>query len=650
MHKYARIFAVAVLCLTLTSAAEAAATRFGATVAVVAALARGNVVAYDSTNKVYLVVSSHGVVWGRFVDSRGNPVGGAFQVQGNPAAFGHFPRAAFSPDADGGAGGFLVTWHEGAPSVHGRMVSYGKGGAYGADSQLTTDVSWWEAGAPVAYSTISREFLVAWRSMPVKGGAPFNDIHAVRVDNNATAMGPVFAVTNDVPYNDNPSIAFNSATNEFLVVYAGYNDAGGFAFADAQRVQPGTGALIGAATRLVVTGGVYITDVTFNTATQKYLASWYSLPTGAVLARNLNNDGTLNGDIIMLSNRWKAYDALSVAYNPIAGTFFMVSHGTTAEDGGVELSAGGTPVDNGFAVTASGGSGNFYPRIAASTTEPNWLLSTSRDFSATMAQLLAGSGSGTPAPAPQPSPQPAPPATVSTPLMSIDVPGNGTTVSSRGFQVAGWAIDRGSSSGPGIDAIHVYAWPVSGAAPIFIGAANYGIARPDVAGAFGGSQFTASGFSILATGIPPGTYDLAVYARSTLSGKFDGRVSRINVAAPPSNPRMYIDLPSQNSTQSQNVVIAGWALDLASDSGSGVDAIHVYAYKAGVSTPIWLGAASTGGGRPDVAGAFGSSKFTPCGYMLTTTMSPGDYTIVVFAHSSVTGTFNNAATADVHIR
>ena len=173
------------------------------------ALTRGTAVAYDSINKVYLVVASHGVLHGRFIAGGGSPLGAPFAIQANPANFAHFPRVAFSPHADGGAGGFLVTWHEGGPSTHARMVSFGKSGAYGNDTQLTSDTSWWEAGAAVAYATGSQEFLVAWRSMPVKGVRRNNDIHAVRLDNNAPPKGAVIAITNDVHYQDNPSVAYN---------------------------------------------------------------------------------------------------------------------------------------------------------------------------------------------------------------------------------------------------------------------------------------------------------------------------------------------------------------------------------------------------------------------------------------------------------
>ena len=67
----------------------------------------------------------------------------------------------------------------------------------------------------------------------------------------------------------------------------------------------------------------------------------------------LNADGSIASNVLTLSTRWKAYDALSVAYNTRSDTFFMVSHSSTAEDGGVEIDTNGNPIDNGFIVTAA---------------------------------------------------------------------------------------------------------------------------------------------------------------------------------------------------------------------------------------------------------------------------------------------------------
>ena len=50
-------------------------------------------------------------------------------------------------------------------------------------------------------------------------------------------------------------------------------------------------------------------------------------------------------------------------------------------------------------------------------------------------------------------------------MLAIDAPQTGANVSSS-FLVGGWAIDLRPGSGPGVNLIHVWAYPTSGAAQI----------------------------------------------------------------------------------------------------------------------------------------------------------------------------------------
>jgi hypothetical protein len=95
--------------------------------------------------------------------------------------------------------------------------------------------------------------------------------------------------------------------------------------------------------------------------------------------------------------------------------------------------------------------------------------------------------------------------------------------------LAGWAADLDSQSDTGVDTVHVWAYPLTGAAPIWIGAAAYGGARPDVAEVYG-ARFKDTGYSIRLQGLEPGTYDIAVFAYSTVKGGFvPARVVRVSV-------------------------------------------------------------------------------------------------------------------------
>ncbi len=94
-------------------------------------------------------------------------------------------------------------------------------------------------------------------------------------------------------------------------------------------------------------------------------------------------------------------------------------------------------------------------------------------------------------------------------------------------RIAGWALREGTI-GAGTDAIHVWAYPVAGGTPVFVAASPSRNARPDVAAYFGG-EFLQSGFDF-AGPLAPGTYDLVVYARNSVTGLFDqARVIRVTV-------------------------------------------------------------------------------------------------------------------------
>jgi hypothetical protein len=55
--------------------------------------------------------------------------------------------------------------------------------------------------------------------------------------------------------------------------------------------------------------------------------------------------------------------------------------------------------------------------------------------------------------------------------------------------------------------------------PIFLGATAYGGERPDVAAIFG-PEFEKSGYGLIVYSLPPGAYDLAVFAWSTVTRGF----------------------------------------------------------------------------------------------------------------------------------
>jgi N-acetylneuraminic acid mutarotase len=234
--------------------------------------------------------------------------------------------------------------------------------------------------------------------------------------------------------------------------------------------------------------------------------------------------------------------------------------------------------------------------------------------------------------------------------LSLDLPSSNTVISaSSTFTVGGWALNRGATTGTGVDAVHVYAATANGPA-IFLGAAAYGGARPDLGAVFG-SQFTNSGFTLTAGPLAAGTYTIVAFAHNALTGAFDATArATITVRAPVSTPAIAIDTPTANQTVTSAFEVGGWALDAGAPTGTGVDAVALYVFpNDGAAPGVYIGQGSYGWTRADVGTVFGT-RFTKSGYHFTITgLGPGHYLVAVIAHSTVTACYSIVDTVHVTV-
>jgi hypothetical protein len=124
-------------------------------------------------------------------------------------------------------------------------------------------------------------------------------------------------------------------------------------------------------------------------------------------------------------------------------------------------------------------------------------------------------------------------------------------------------------------------------------------------------------------------------------------VDQNHQAGRPVTSDLSLDTPRGGSV-STPFLIAGWALNRGAATGTGVDAVHVYATLSGGS-PVFLGVATYGVARSDIGTIYGS-QFTNSGWTLSSgSLTPGAYTISVFARNASTGTFDAAASANVTV-
>lgn len=348
-------------------------------------------VAYDSINNVYLAITGAVTIRGRFIRPDGTFVGDSFRIDSftGPTLYAQCPSIAFNPMT----GTFLVAWSDGRgggayPDLYGRVVAFSAGGVpafISSDTMFSSagGFSWWEARPGIAYSTTSRQFLVTWRQLSDA------EIHGRMVNDAGAPVSGDIQITQDTFGEDLPAVSYNPATDQFLVGYSGW--APDYNFSEARWVQAGANAgPVGTPMRIVNSRqGVWAGDAAYNSVTGKsfFFYASYAAPLG-IYAQRFNRDGSFDGGQFAVSTHYYAYDAMSVAYNPVSNTFALVTHSSTAENAVVELHQDGTPVDNGIIATTIGGTGNFNPQIASHQTSAQWLLVTSNQFNTMFGQFV----------------------------------------------------------------------------------------------------------------------------------------------------------------------------------------------------------------------------------------------------------------------
>jgi hypothetical protein len=238
---------------------------------------------------------------------------------------------------------------------------------------------------------------------------------------------------------------------------------------------------------------------------------------------------------------------------------------------------------------------------------------------------------------------------VSNVQMAIEAPANGSSTAGT-FTVRGWAVDIGSPTGTGVDMVNVYYMPATGGTATNLGLATYGIAKSNV-GAQYGSRFTNSGFQKSIT-VPSGRWTIVVYARSTVNGKWKVKTSTVTVGSgmtvAQSDVRVSISSPAPNAHLGRTFTISGSAFDLGAPNGTGVDAVAIYRMPASGGSATLIGLATYGSAQSSVGSQYGN-QFRNSGYSRSVTLSPGQYKMVAFAHSTVTNLWTSkTVTVTVH--
>lgn len=214
--------------------------------------------------------------------------------------------------------------------------------------------------------------------------------------------------------------------------------------------------------------------------------------------------------------------------------------------------------------------------------------------------------------------------------------------------LTGWSIDAASLAGVGTDILHIWAVDENNVAQ-FLGWTTDSIDRPDIAALYG-SRFLKSGWTLTATDLHPGWWTFIVYAHSSVTNTFrTARTISIYVTQFQAGMRLVVEQPSEGQVLTGPGVVRGWTLDVGAAPGTtGVNTVHVWAVPTNGAPATFLGPATMGIGRPDVAGDFGT-QFQACGFERPFSLPPGTYTIIVYSFRVRTQQFDAAAVVTITV-
>ncbi len=445
----------------------------------------GGSLAYNPVNNTWLVTS--GAVDGvsaRIMRNDGSAQTPEFKI----APGGAEPKPAFAPDLNK----YLVVWinfDQSKAIIYGRFLNP-DGSFIGAQFKIFQDsdgASFLYPNSILRYDSKNKKFVFIWEYR--NPGVGINLITISRTG----IPGTVVPVARGGTGSNAPSLAINENNNEYCVAYDKRSDA-------APKIAT---RRIDAATLTVGAESVFSSlaqyaGIVYNSEDRQYLVAWDDY-TGSVKGRILNscNINDSSGSILTLG----AGGTQSVAYNSKSKRYaVIVQDGNDFNNTYFILNSSGGRVGSGiaFAGSRSGRGGNFYPVIAANTTDGTFAATSAIDYNPTRFAPNIG-----------PSTEPPPPVENKyAPIGFFD--------SASCDIIAGWAVDLDTPARS--TKIEIYAnGPLGSGTKIFSGPT--GGLREDVNSALnilGNHGFTVAMPDTMKDGL---THEIWVYGQDSLTNE-----------------------------------------------------------------------------------------------------------------------------------
>lgn len=287
-------------------------------------------VAYGTVADEYLVVWSDGRnfatsewdIYGQRISSAGVLTGTEIIVCSEIGAQ-QFPAVAYDGDLDE----YLVVWQDSRATetdIYGQRIT-GAGVLTGTEISISTALGD-QAQPVVAYNSAQVEYLVVWEDE--RAGAGNLDIYGQRVSSTGSLVGSEILISSAANDQASPAVAYNGATDEYLVVWHDFRDATSDADIYGQRISA-VGLLLGSEIAISTEVEKQLDPaVDYDAADDRYMVVWQDGRNGASLTYDIYGQlvagsGSLEEGYFPLSQRTNDEKTPSLAYNGTDGNLLM---------------------------------------------------------------------------------------------------------------------------------------------------------------------------------------------------------------------------------------------------------------------------------------------------------------------------------------
>ncbi|MGH7407486.1 MAG: CFI-box-CTERM domain-containing protein, partial [Candidatus Methylomirabilales bacterium] len=263
----------------------------------------------------------------------------------------------------------------GSFDISGQLVN-GDGSLTGAKITISSAAGDQRAPA-VAYNSTTNQFLVVWQDFQ----AGFFDISGQLVNANGALSGTKIAISTAANDQTAPAVAYNSATNQFLVVWQDLR-SGSFSDIFGQRVSA-DGTLAGSEITISAAANNQTAPaVAYNSTSNQFLVAWHDLRSGSfsdIFGQRVDAVGSLAGAEITISSAANNQTVPAVVYNGVTNQFLVVwqdlRSGSFSDIFGQLVNAAGVLVASDFAIPDTAPPSNrTAPAVAFNDTTTRFLV------------------------------------------------------------------------------------------------------------------------------------------------------------------------------------------------------------------------------------------------------------------------------------